>query len=121
MESLEKAKENTPAQDEQEQEQQEMDEILQYQSLIQQTVKRYWIRPPSARNDMVVMLNIQLLPGGELKTVGIDESSGNAAFDRSAVLAVEKAGRFSVPSDPVLFDRHFRVFKMRFKPGDLRY
>ncbi|MEE2732784.1 MAG: cell envelope integrity protein TolA [Pseudomonadota bacterium] len=101
--------------------QQQLDEITQYKAMIQQTMKRYWARPPSARNDMVVDLSISLLPGGEVKTVTIDRSSGNGAFDNSAVQAVQRAGRFSVPSDPVLFDRHFRHFKMRFKPGDLRY
>lgn len=100
---------------------QQLDEIMQYKAIIQQTMKRYWVRPPSARNDMEVTLSISLLPGGEVKTVKIDNSSGNGAFDNSAIQAVQKAGRFSVPPDPVLFDRHFRNFKMRFKPDDLRY
>ena len=100
---------------------QEMDEVQQYQSLIRQTVTRYWRRPPSARNEMEVMLSIELLPGGELKNVSIDRTSGDRAFDNSAVVAVKNAGRFSVPPDPVLFNRHFRSFKIRFKPGDLRY
>lgn len=100
---------------------QQLDEILQYKAIIQQTMKRYWARPPSARNGMVVTLSISLLPGGEVKSVVIDRSSGNSAFDNAAVQAVQKAGRFSVPPDPQLFDRHFRNFKMRFKPDDLRY
>lgn len=112
--------ESTEAVDSSETEQQ-LDEIMQYKALIQQTMKRYWARPPSARNDMVVDLGISLLPGGEVKSVVIDRSSGNSAFDNSAVQAVQKAGRFSVPSDPILFDRHFRHFKMRFKPDDLRF
>ena len=100
---------------------QQLDEILQYKAIIQQTMKRYWARPPSARNGMVVTLSISLLPGGEVKSVVIDRSSGNSAFDNAAVQAVQKAGRFSVSPDPQLFDRHFRNFKMRFKPDDLRY
>ncbi|MCP5013968.1 cell envelope integrity protein TolA [Ketobacter alkanivorans] len=100
---------------------QQLDEILQYKAIIQQTMKRYWARPPSARNDMVVTLDISLLPGGEVKNVTIAKSSGSGAFDSSAVQAVQRAGRFSVPPDPILFDRHFRNFKMRFKPGDLRF
>ncbi|MVF10747.1 cell envelope integrity protein TolA [Ketobacter sp. MCCC 1A13808] len=120
MESIEKDQPATPANN-QDQSAQEMDEILQYKGLIQQTVQRYWRRPPGARNDMTVVLDIQLLPGGELKSVRIEDSSGNQAFDNSAMLAVQSAGRFSVPPDPKLFDRHFRAFKMRFKPGDLRY
>lgn len=99
----------------------EQDEIQQYLGVIQQTISRYWIRPPSARTGMVVTLRINLLPGGELNDVNVIESSGNAAFDRSAILAVQKAGRFSVPSDPAKFDRYFRSLRLRFNPEDLRY
>ena len=101
--------------------QKEQDEIQQYVVAIQQTISRYWIRPPSARTGMIVTLSINLLPGGELNDVNVVESSGNAAFDRSAVLAVQKAGRFPVPDDPVKFDRYFRSLKLRFNPEDLRY
>ena len=96
-------------------------EIDQYVGLIQQTISRYWIRPPNARTGMVVTLRINLLPGGELNDVNVVDSSGNAAFDHSAVLAVQKAGRFPVPKDPVLFDRYFRSLKLVFNPTDLRY
>lgn len=121
MESLETKKKDLPPMQGNSDTQQELDEILQYQALIKQTVTRYWRRPPSARNEMEVMLALELLPGGELKNVKVHRTSGDKAFDNSAVLAVQNAGRFSVPPDPVLFDRHFRSFKIRFKPGDLRY
>ncbi|MDY6918964.1 MAG: cell envelope integrity protein TolA, partial [Pseudomonadota bacterium] len=121
MEAMEQQKTETVEGDPDSQSRQELDEIAQYRGLIQQTMKRYWVLPPSARNDMVVTLDISLLPGGEVRTVSIDESSGNRAFDDAALQAVQKAGRFSVPPDPQLFDRHFRKFKMRFKPSDLRY
>lgn len=100
---------------------QNMDEIQQYLGLIQQTITRNWTRPPSARTGMAVTLRINLLPGGELNDVNIIESSGNAAFDRSAVQAVQKAGRFPVPSDPAKFDRNFRTLKLHFNPDDLLY
>ncbi|PIE41922.1 MAG: hypothetical protein CSA49_01180 [Gammaproteobacteria bacterium] len=93
-------------------------ELDTYKSLIQQTMRRYWNKPPVARDHLAVTLNIKLLPGGEVKGVSVSESSGNAAFDRSALNAVTKAGYFSVPSDPSVFDRHFRSFKMRFSSND---
>ncbi len=65
-----------------------------YASLIQQTVVNYWSRPPSARNGMEVLLALQLIPTGEIVSVTVVKSSGNAAFDRSAVNAVQKADRF---------------------------
>ena len=94
-------------------------ELDTFKALIQQTMRKYWKRPPVAREDLVVKLRIRLLPGGEVNDVIVSESSGNAAFDRSAVTAVKKAGRFSVPSDPVLFDRHFRSFIMIFNPNEI--
>ncbi|MCG8317211.1 MAG: cell envelope integrity protein TolA [Pseudomonadales bacterium] len=94
-------------------------ELETYKVLIQQTMRRYWKRPPVAREDLVVKLSIRLLPGGELNDVKVSESSGNSAFDRSAVTAVMKAGRFSVPSDPAVFDKHFRSFTMIFNPNEI--
>ncbi len=96
-------------------------EVDTYSALISQTVRRYWNRPPSARNGMQVKLKIRLLPGGELNSVSISRSSGNASFDRAAVNAVERAGNFTVPADSEIFDKHFREFSMLFNPEDLKY
>jgi len=94
-----------------------------YAALIQQTVINYWSRPPSARNGMETLLSIQLIPTGEVVSVSIVKSSGNSAFDRSAVNAVEKAGSFpelqNLPSGE--FERTFRRFSLLFRPEDLRY
>jgi len=92
-------------------------------ALIQQTVVNYWSRPPSARNGMEVELAIQLVPTGEVVSVTIIRSSGNPAFDNSAVNAVRKAGAFpelqQLPDGE--FEKTFRRFRLLFKPEDLRY
>ena len=94
-----------------------------YAALIQQTVVNYWSRPPSARNGMEVLLALQLIPTGEIVSVTVVNSSGNTAFDRSAINAVEKAGRFpelqNLPSRE--FEKTFRRFRLLFRPEDLRY
>jgi TonB family protein len=94
-----------------------------FASLIQQTVVNYWSRPPSARNGMEVELAVQLIPTGEVVSVSIVRSSGNSAFDNSAVNAVRKAGAFpelqQLPSGE--FEKTFRRFRLLFKPEDLRY
>lgn len=94
-----------------------------YAALIRDTVVGYWSRPPSARNGMQALLAIQLIPTGEVVSVQILESSGNTAFDRSAVNAVQKAGAFpelqKLPSRD--FEKTFRRFRLLFKPEDLRY
>jgi len=90
---------------------------------IQASVISRWTRPPSARNGMVAILSIQLVPTGEVVGVGIVQSSGNTAFDRSAMTAVERAARFSEVTklDNRTFEANFRRFQLIFKPEDLRY
>jgi TonB family protein len=94
-----------------------------YAALIQQTVVNYWSRPPSARNGMEVLLALQLIPTGEVVSVTVVKSSGNTAFDRSAVNAVQKAEQFpelkDLPSRE--FEKSFRRFRLLFRPEDLRY
>jgi TonB family protein len=67
---------------------------LSYAALIQRTVVNYWSRPPSARNGMEALLEVRLIPTGEVVSVSVLQSSGNTAFDRSALNAVEKAASF---------------------------
>ncbi len=90
---------------------------------IQAAVISRWTRPPSARNGMVSILSIQLVPTGEVVGVGVIQSSGNKAFDRSAMTAVERAGRFPeiAKVDNRTFEANFRRFQLIFKPEDLRY
>jgi len=92
-------------------------------ALIQRTVVNYWSRPPSARNGMECELVVQLIPTGEVVSVTVVRSSGNAAFDRSAVNAVQKAGAFpelqKLPAGE--FEKRFRRLNLIFKPEDLRY
>jgi colicin import membrane protein len=92
-------------------------------ALIQQTVVDYWSRPPSARNGMECELAVQLVPTGEVVSVTVIRSSGNSAFDSSAVNAVKKAGAFpelqKLPSAE--FEKNFRRLNLIFNPEDLRY
>ncbi|MEH6516031.1 MAG: cell envelope integrity protein TolA [Halioglobus sp.] len=94
-----------------------------YAGLIQRTVVNNWSRPPSARNGMEALLSIQLIPTGDIVSVTVLKSSGNGAFDRSAINAVEKAGSFpELKNLPIReFERTFRRFRLLFRPEDLRY
>lgn len=93
-----------------------------YNHIIDERVTANWSRPPSARNNMVTLLRIQLVPTGEVIAVNVIQSSGNTAFDRSAIRAVKKAARFpelqELPSR--VFEKHFRIFNLLFEPKDLR-
>ena len=99
----------------------ESEEAMAYVGLIQERVIQNWHRPLSARNDMQVLLMIHLVPTGEVHKVYVLQSSGDAAFDRSAIQAVQRAEKFEELRNltPRVFDAKFRQFKMLFKPEDL--
>lgn len=96
--------------------------VQSYLALIADKVERSWSRPASARNGMSVTLRIHLVPTGQVVTVDVLESSGNNAFDRSAVQAVKKADRFPELQDlpSRIFEQQFRSLRFVFTPEDLR-
>ena len=65
------------------------------------------------------MLSVQTIPGGEVISVTVSQSSGNEIFDRRAVTAVEKSSPLPLPADPATFDRlRLRILPFKFKPRD---
>lgn len=91
-----------------------------YDDLIRSLVTQNWIRPPSARNGMSVTVQVNMLPDGSITNASVLRSSGDAAFDNSAVTAVRNVGRITEmqgisPSDFA----PYRSFKMTFTPEDL--
>ncbi len=96
------------------------EKAMAYVAQIQAEIVQNWSRPPSARNGMQALLKVRLVPTGEVVDVAVIESSGNDSFDRSAIIAVEKAERFVVPTDSRQFERNFREFEVLFRPEDLR-
>lgn len=93
--------------------------IDQYRGLITQRVENKWTRPLSARAGMTVTLRISMLPGGEVANVVPTVSSGDTAFDMSAVDAVRSASPLPVPTDVAVFNQSFRNFIIKFSPKDL--
>ena len=90
-------------------------------ALIRQFVQDVWNRPSSARNGMRAALRISMLPTGEVVDVAVIESSGDAAFDRSAENAVYSAQPFSeLEQMPIrIFNANFRILSLIFEPEDL--
>ena len=96
--------------------------VMAYADAIQAAIELHWSRPPSARSGMEVVLRLQLIPTGEVVSVSVLKSSGNDAFDASAINAVHKAGRFPEVADAPaqVFERHLRNIQLVFSPEDLR-
>lgn len=93
-----------------------------YEELIAERVRQNWNRPPSARNGMTAVLEISMLPTGQVTGVRVVKSSGDAPFDRAAEQAVRRVDRFEeVKNIPTaIFEKHFRQFLFTFRPEDLR-
>jgi colicin import membrane protein len=91
-----------------------------FDDLIRARAAEGWARPPSARKNMTVVLQIGMLPDGTVTSVTVSKSSGDGPFDSSAVAAVKNIGRLTEmqgmkPSD----FNPYRSFKMTFTPEDL--
>lgn len=103
-------------------EEESAEQAQSYSALIASRIEQYWSRPPSTRNGMRCELAITMVPSGRVVDVNITKSSGNPAFDRSAVAAVKKIETFpEIKNMPIdVFERHFRTFTLGFQPEDLR-
>lgn len=91
-----------------------------FDDLIRSRVSEGWSRPPSARNGMSVTVQINMLPDGTITNASVVRSSGDKAFDSSAVNAVKNVGRITEMQglSPKDFNP-YRSFKMTFTPEDL--
>ncbi|MBS7326744.1 MAG: cell envelope integrity protein TolA [Thiopseudomonas sp.] len=89
--------------------------------LIVQLVSQNWSRPDAARNGMQVVLDVEFLADGTISRVVIARSSGNAAFDNSALAAVRNVARVRELQnlDRATYERFYRKRSMAFRPEDL--
>ncbi|MFW1678238.1 cell envelope integrity protein TolA [Pontibacter sp. JAM-7] len=94
-----------------------------YEGYIKELISRNWRRSPGTRNEIVIELSISLLPTGKVVDVQVTRSSGDSRIDEDAIRAVQRVDRFEKLQqlDPVVFDRYYRRFTLRFRPEDLRW
>jgi len=95
--------------------------IASMESVMFDMIADQWIRPPGVSSELETTLEVALLGTGELADMGIKiiKSSGNSAFDRSAIQAVEKAAPFPLLRlEPRQRDK-FRRLIFVFSPEDL--
>ncbi|PXX88862.1 cell envelope integrity protein TolA, partial [Halomonas heilongjiangensis] len=90
-------------------------------NLVRRAVEQAWVIPLNVPQGAAAEVSVRLGPSGELFTATIAQSSGDSAFDRSAVQAVEAAAPFSeLRQLPAAVQRDYRQFNLRFRPGDVR-
>ena len=94
-----------------------VEEISFYSNLIRDQVIINWKQPSSAKKGMSAEILITLVPTGEIVQVKLTKTSGNQAFDSSALNAIQKVSKFEgLDMGRRLFDNNFRKFTLVFNP-----
>ena len=89
--------------------------VSQYTVAIKRKVTRNWIRPPGVPAGLSCTVRVQLMPDGDVDSVEVVRSSGNAVFDRSVEAAVVRAAPLPLPGDRSLVEQ-FRQLTFVFSP-----
>ena len=88
-----------------------------FSSMIKSQVMENWKRPINLSSNLKTEIQITLVPTGEILSSKIINSSGNRAFDDSALTAISKLKSFDgLNMQMNLFDQHFRKFILIFSP-----
>lgn len=95
------------------------DQISQYASMMMKKVTQNWRKPLGMEaSSLSCLIEVQLLPTGEVLEAHVVETSGSLEFDRSAELGVLKSSPFTMPPDEKA-RAEFRNFRFRFKPSEV--
>jgi colicin import membrane protein len=89
--------------------------VDEYRLVLQQTIQRNWIRPPSARAGLECTLYVTQAPGGTVVDVRLGTCNGDQAVRESITNAVFKASPLPPPRDARAFDRRLEIV---FKPTE---
>ena len=88
-----------------------------FSSMIKSQVMENWKRPTNLSSDLKTEIQITLVPTGEILSSKIINSSGNRAFDDSALTSISRLKSFDCLNMQMnLFDQHFRKFILIFSP-----
>ncbi len=82
---------------------------------IQRKVKSGWILPQDLQGNPEAVFNVVQLPTGEIISVRLIKSSGNALYDEAVERAILKASPLPLPAQRDLFEREL---KLTFRPRD---
>jgi colicin import membrane protein len=98
----------------------EIDPGVVFDEVIRARASESWSRPPSTRQNMSVILKIGMDANGTITSAEVEESSGDAPYDRSVVATIKNIGRLPEIQGMKASDiEKYRSFKMSFTPEDL--
>ncbi len=89
--------------------------LSQFIPYIQQKVQNSWRRPAGSPPGLSCVIQVKLIPGGEVVSAKVVQGSGDTLFDVSVETAVLKASPLPLPDDPAMF-KYFREINFRFVP-----
>jgi len=90
-------------------------EFLRYRQLVIDTVKANWANP-LRRSGLVAKVRFRIAPDGAISEARVTTSSGDAAYDQSAVRAVLRAN--PLPPPPASYRNEFSEFLIEFHSQD---
>jgi len=97
----------------------DLEKVMYFSSVIRDQIMSNWREPKSSKVGLKTEFIISLVPTGEVIDVSLTKSSGDKAFDQSALLAINKVNRFYDLEMPrKLFDENFRKFTVVFSPKE---
>jgi colicin import membrane protein len=89
--------------------------LNEYIARIQAKVRSNWILPADIQGNPEAIFDVVQLPTGEVLTIRLVKSSGNAAYDAAVERAILKSSPLPLPSSRELFSREL---KLTFRPQD---
>lgn len=89
--------------------------LNEYIARIQAKVKSNWILPQDLQGDPAAVFDVIQLPTGEVLSIKLVKSSGNAAYDAAVERALLKSSPLPLPAARELFRRELRL---TFHPQD---
>ena len=97
----------------------DLEKVMYFSSVIRDQIMSNWREPKSSKVGLKTEFIISLVPTGEVIDVSLTKSSGDKAFDQSALLAINKVNMFYDLEMPrKLFDENFRKFTVVFSPKE---
>jgi len=79
-----------------------------YYSMVINKIRQQWIFPESIDKDLLAIITIKIAKDGSVTIGRMEQSSGNALFDRSALRAISKASPLPPPPQEMEIGVRFR-------------
>jgi len=84
---------------------------------IRAKVRNFIVEPPGVPPKATAEFDVVLIPGGDVLSVKLRKSSGNALYDEAVERAIRRAEPLPIPPEPHLFPQ-FRTLLLQFRPQE---